>query len=355
MAKCPDFEHLLVIPRLRVQNANATSSPLTHGFPAMSAFLGLMWALERKTAAQGLDVRFKAVGVVCHDYQEQVSDGGFVHSFCLTRNPIDKDGGTAAIVEEGRIHLDLSLVFAVQSKTLSKHLALEQTEEASAIVTQIHEHLAQMRIAGGSIAPSVHLSQYLPPYVESLIGTDEDQRKVFNRAKLRLLPGFTLVARDDLLETRYAQMRKQNPNASRLEAWLSLSRINQRCVTPLEKKPARWKPDTPGGWLRPIPVGYGALSGPHAPGTVANTRDAKTPFCFVESLYSIGEWIGPHRLRAPQDLLWYAEHAPETGLYRCRNDYRPESDVPLESDALSDADNPPESADDNAADYDLFD
>jgi CRISPR-associated protein Csy2 len=333
-----------------VQNANATSSPLTHGFPAMSAFLGLMWALERKTAARGLDVRFKAVGVVCHDYQEQVSDGGFVHSFCLTRNPtldkkrIKQDGKIEkpdAIVEEGRIHLNLSLVFAVQSKMLSKHLALGQTEEAEAIADQVHEHLAQMRIAGGSIAPSVHLSQYLP-YVESLIGTDEDQRKIFNRAKLRLLPGFTLVSRDDLLETRHAQMRKQNPNASRLEAWLSLSRINWRCVTPPEKKTAEWKHDNPGGWLRPIPVGYGALSGPHAPGTVANARDAKTPFCFVESLYSIGDWIGPQRLRAPQDMLWYSEHAPETGLYRCRNDYRPEPDAP------------PESADDNAVDYDLF-
>ena len=46
------------------------------------------------------------------------------------------------------------------------------------------------------------------------------------------------------------------------------------------------------------------------------------PFRFVESLYSIGEWIGPHRLQKPQDLLWYADSQPEQGLYRCRNDYR---------------------------------
>ena len=36
----------------------------------------------------------------------------------------------------------------------------------------------------------------------------------------------------------------------------------------------------------------------------------------------IGEWIGPHRLQKPQDLLWYADSQPEQGLYRCRNDYR---------------------------------
>jgi len=34
------LNHLLVLPRLRIQNANAISSPMTWGFPAMSAFIG---------------------------------------------------------------------------------------------------------------------------------------------------------------------------------------------------------------------------------------------------------------------------------------------------------------------------
>jgi CRISPR-associated protein Csy2 len=348
MAECPYFEHLLVFPRIKVQNANAISSPLTHGFPAMSAFLGLMWALERKTSAQGLDVLFNAVGVVCHGYQEQVSHAGFEHSFCLTRNPtldrdrIKQDGKIKkpdAIVEEGRIHLDISLVFAVQSETLSNHMERGQTKAADAIAAKIHEHLEQMHVAGGSVLPTIPLSPRHTPYVAPLIGTDEKQQEVFNRAKLRLLPGFILVARDDLLEARHAQMCKQDPNASRLDAWLSLSRFNWRYMTPPDKKTAEWKHDNPGGWLRPIPVGYGALSEPHTPGTVASARDGKTPFCFVESLYSIGEWISPHRLRTPQDLLWYAEHVPDTGLYRCRNDYRPEPAALSESaDDNDDAD-----------------
>ena len=39
---------LLVLPRLRIQNANAISSPLTWGFPAITAFTGLMTALKRR-------------------------------------------------------------------------------------------------------------------------------------------------------------------------------------------------------------------------------------------------------------------------------------------------------------------
>ena len=72
MSACPSFDYLMVLPHLRVQNANAVSSPLTHGFPSMTAFLGLMWALERRCRAAGLDLAFRAVGVVCHDHQEQV-------------------------------------------------------------------------------------------------------------------------------------------------------------------------------------------------------------------------------------------------------------------------------------------
>ncbi|MBS1209700.1 MAG: CRISPR-associated protein Csy2 family [Proteobacteria bacterium] len=71
----------------------------------------------------------------------------------------------------------------------------------------------------------------------------------------------------------------------------------------------------------PIPVGYGALSGLYPPGAVANARDATTPFRFVESLYSIGEWLAPHRLQSPQQLLWYADTDVEAGHYRVRNDY----------------------------------
>ncbi|MDR0701177.1 MAG: type I-F CRISPR-associated protein Csy2 [Azoarcus sp.] len=313
MTECPKFEHLLVIPHVRVQNANAVSSPLTHGFPSMTAFLGLMWALERKTAASGLDLHFTAVGVVCHDYQEQITDGGHVHAFCLTRNPVDKSGSTAAIVEEGRIHLEISLVFALRSKTLTREFENAQKQER--IAADVRRILDSMRIAGGSVLYSSATTPRQRPYFVPMTGTDQDCEQYFHRLKYRLLPGFTLVARDDLLEKRHKELQATDPKSSQLDAWLSLSRINA-CYT--EK--AGWENDRD-AWLVPIPVGYGVLSGPHEAGTVANARDRQTPFCFVESLYSIGQWLGPHRLRSPQQLLWYADHQHDSGRYRCCNDY----------------------------------
>lgn len=318
MNACPDFGHLLVLPHLRVQNANAVSSPLTHGFPSMTAFLGLMWALERKTRGAGLDLAFKAIGVVCHDHQEQTTDGGFVKAFRLTRNPVGKDGSTAAIVEEGRIHLELSLVLAIHSERWKREPVKRDTDIAT-----VAELLASMRIAGGTmLSPALPWRHRYQPHVIDLTGTEEDRYAAFRKARMRMLPGFTLVSRDDMLDERFVELQVKSPQASRLDAWQSLSRINWRYQLDKKNEKGEWTNDRRGkGWMVPIPVGYGALGKLHSAGSVANTRDADTPFRFVESLYSVGEWLSPHRLQSPQQMLWYADSQPDDGLYRCRNDY----------------------------------
>lgn len=323
MTRCPHFKYLLVLPHLRVQNANTVSGPLTHGFPSMTAFLGLTWALQRKAHSAGLNLQFNAVGVVCHDHQEQTSDGGFVKAFRLTRNPVDKHGNTAAIVEEGRIHLKLSLVLAI-------HADVWDPASREADVATVVELLAGMRVAGGTLSQARGSGgRRRQPWVVDLTGDEEDRLKAFRQLCVRLLPGSALVARDELIEQRLADLQSIQPNATRLDAWLSLCRVNWHHTPDLNDGKGTWQHDRQGrGWVVPIPVGYGALGAAREPGSVANSRDTTTPFRFVESLYSMGEWIGAHRLRSAQQLLWYADSQPENGLYRCRNDYVP-ADEPV--------------------------
>lgn len=309
-----NYTHLVVLPHLKVQNANAISSPLTHGFPAITAFLGLMWALERKTRAVALDLAFNAVGVVCHNHAEQTTDGGVVKSFRLTCNPVGKDGSTQAIVEEGRIHLELSLVLAVWAEGWDQETRQRDLQTIADLVQG-------MRIAGGSLLPAA--TRHRPWVADFTSPNPGDRAAEFRKLCASLLPGTALVARDDLIDKRLAELQANTPTSTRLDAWLSLSRINwQHDATANDGKGA-WQHDRKGlGFIVPIPVGYGALGELHDAGSVPNARDADTPFRFVESLYSMGEWIGPHRLQRVSDLLWYADSQPEQGLYRCRNDYR---------------------------------
>jgi len=321
MTTCPSFDYLMILPRLRVQNANAISSPLTHGSPSITAFMGLMWALQRNTNRTDLDLKFNAIGVVCHDYQEQVTDDGFVKTFCLPRHPVEANGKTASIIEEGRIHLDISLIFAVTSRRWNQN---PSTRDADLAV--VADVLTRMRIASGTLLPprDPEHPRYRPKILD-LTGTHEDREKVFFHARRHLLPGFALVARPDLLETRLAELKTENPTATPLDAWLSFSRRQWRYQADEHGKKGHWQPVSRKGqgWIVPIPVGYAALEPLHAAGSVANTRDSRVPFCFVESLYSLGQWISPHRVHTAADLLWYAEE----DTYLCRNDYWRHSDA----------------------------
>jgi CRISPR-associated protein Csy2 len=319
--KIPDPQGLLVLPHLRIQNANAISSPLTHGFPGMTAFLGLMWALERKLASRQLPITFDGVGVICHDYQELTTEGGYTRAFRLTRNPVDSNGDTAAIVEEGRIHLEITLVFGASGGFVE----LDQ-DRRQEIANAVAETVSGMRIAGGSVVPGTTAGWRTRPMLETLSITPDDAAKQFRFLRRRWLPGFALVGRDDLLHRHQRELEADGAPASTLDAWLDLSRFNWHASAETGTPPGkvRWAHDRPegAGWIVPIPVGYGTLA-EHGPGEVANARDPRVPFAFAESLYSIGQWIGPHRLQSWRDLLWHAHHDSRTGVYRVRNHYAP--------------------------------
>ncbi|CAM5190062.1 hypothetical protein CDEN61S_00776 [Castellaniella denitrificans] len=203
---------LLVLPHVRVQNANAISSSLTHGFPSMTAFLGFMWALGRKLAQADIPLKLEKIGVICHWHQEQTQEG-YVRTFRLTRNPVDKDGSTAAIVEEGRIHLDLTLVFqlgVIEQEGETHPLFHSDGALRQKIAWDIRNLVEAMRIAGGSV---------LPPkpgpgirVTPSLIGwpdQEAERQALFRRLRRQWLPGFALVGRDDLLQRRLEQLRLQ--------------------------------------------------------------------------------------------------------------------------------------------------
>lgn len=324
LSMSPEHWALLVLPRVRVQNANAISSPMTWGFPSMTAFLGLMTALERRLGPES-GIQFTAVGVVCHDFEAQVTTAGFTRAFHLTRNPVGADGSTAGIVEEGRVHLELTLVFNVRIATA--HLGDAEREQ---LLNRVREALAGMRLAGGSVMPALPgaRGRRPKPFLELEAEGDEAARQQLRKLARTCLPGFALVSREDLLAQRMAELRAQGAvPCSALEAWLDLSRWNHRALAPGDEAHTEvmWQTDPRPGWTVPIPVGYAALSELHAPGTVAGARDGHTPFRFVETIWSIGQWVSPHRLKSLDDLFWYARVEGE-GLYatyRCRNDYTP--------------------------------
>jgi CRISPR-associated protein Csy2 len=357
MTRKPQTQAILVLPHLRVQNASAISSPLTHGFPSITAFTGLMWALQRKLAQAHVPLRLLGVGVVCHHHQEQVTQG-YVRTFNLTRNPVDKDGSTAAIVEEGRMHLQVSLVFAVAEQPVpgAASVLVQGGEDRMAEwAAKAGEIAAQMRVAGGTLLPSRLVpGKKVRPWMALVAEDPKAREEDFRRWRRQWLPGFALVARDDLLAARLEHLRKTDAQATLLDAWLHASRFNHQVLADPDGKPlaegkVHWgDPLRPkgSGWTVPIPVGYAALSASHQAGTVANARDMATPLRFVESVYSMGEWISPHRLTDLEQLLWTSETNTSQGLFRCRNGYQPSPTWPVDNEGEESRDGAWEEEDD---------
>lgn len=314
-----DTAALLLLPRLRVQNANAISGPLSWGFPAPTAFTGFVHALERQLRPQ-VAVSFGGVGIVCHRFDPQVlAPPGRRHQVLrLTRNPIFAgwkkfEDKATAIVEEGRAHLEVSLLIQVRTEL--------DEDEREALLQAVLPTVHAMRLAGGSLQPGYDQRQ--KPVWQEWYTAAKDNTEAFRKLKRRLLPGFALVQRDDLLAQRLTEWREESENAhgDALDALLDLTRLNFEPVGPDPQNPAEtlWELRTKPGWLVPLPVGYAALSSLYPPGAVRGARDNQTPFRFVETLYSLGQWISPHRLPELSAILWQLEADTEAGLYRCTN------------------------------------
>jgi len=313
-----DIDALLVLPRIQVQNANAISGPLTWGFPSLTAFAGFTHALNRKIAEHH-DLNFSGVGVVCHAFDPQVSSppGRYTQIFHLMRHPNDKDGGTPAFVEEGRAHMNVSLVIGLSGESLfdgtfaSENPARGITNDVTAF---IEEMAYTMRLAGGSIFPMQK------PYVMLLPSTESDMHPLTRRISRRLLPGFALISREDLLADHLGQLRQHDPSTTGVDALMDMCSLAFEPQGEQESGNAQWEIRSKPGWIVPLPVGYGGISEIYAPGEVKSARDSDTPFRFVESLCTLGQWISPHRVEDIRDLLWHYDAQPDKGLYRLIND-----------------------------------
>lgn len=276
-------------------------------------------------------IEFEGVGVVCHAFEAQIAQGGFERRFHLTRNPNRSNGETAPIVEEGRAHLTVTLVFSAR---LASRVYGEDQREA--LGTRIQAEIQSMRIAGGSVLPGRNAQTLREERPVVRLVPDEDMANgdggFFRRLACTWLPGFALVSRDDLLPNA-KDIPLGDPATAMLDAWLDCARLTSRAETvdtadnAGEGGTVRWVSAPKAGWLVPIPVGYASLGPLHPAGSVPGARDAETPFRFVESIWSIGQWISPHRLRSLDQLVWQyddgADHAnpSESAEYRFFNRY----------------------------------
>lgn len=303
------IEQVLILPHIKVHNANALSSPFTIGFPAVTGFLGAVHALQRKINAKGIDVCFEAVGIISHDANLQTYKGtnDFVYSIVGTGNPLDKTGARSAFIEEARIHLDISLVVKFTG------IELEQRDELTDLVNELLS--GHMKIAGGDVFSHRNTQIHI---------VDTNEAESLQKLQRQLMPGYVLIERRDLMQGAMEE------GQDALDSLIDYLAVHNNCEVTLDEttqeEKIKWESKRKvSGWIVPIATGFQGISDL---GQAKNQRDEDTPHRFAESVVTLGEFKMPHRINNLDQFLWSYEFQENNDLYLCQQ-AKPPSELPL--------------------------
>lgn len=290
------MRYFLLIPHLKLHNANAMSSPYTIGFPAMTAWLGAVHALQRKLQAKALDVALTKVAVSCHEFNLQTykGQGDFVHSIIGTANPLDKDGSRPAFIEEARCHLEVSLLIEIEN------LSIKKREQLLEMVTDL---VGSMKFASGDVL-AVKKCQVID------FDEDESQDKELRPILNKLMLGHVLIERRDLI------IESMNQGKDALDSVLDYLKVTHSSTIDEYDKVTWTSKRKAEGWLIPIAVGFQGIS---ELGRAKNQRDANTLHRFAESVLTLGEFVMPYSIEHIDQLLWQYHVDLENNLYLCQN------------------------------------
>lgn len=289
------MRRILLIPQIKVQNANALSSPYTIGFPAMTAWLGAMHYLQRQLHQAGYkSITLNKIAVVCHELilQTYKGNGDFVHSIVGTGNPLDKSGSRPAFIEEGRCHLTVSLVI--------DYTDLGKADESSFLETLRVILHTSMKLAGGDVL------QYQTP---ELFKVDEDKDDDLRKLTRKLMPGYIIIERRDLM----VDAMKNGQNA--MDAMLDYLKVMHRSELSNSDKVKWTSHRKTAGWIVPIATGFHGIT---SLGHAENQRDTNTPHRFAESVVTLGEFKMPYRIKNIDEMFWHSYVDIENNLYLCQ-------------------------------------
>lgn len=288
------MKDILLIPNIKVHNANALSSPYTIGFPAMTGWLGFMHALERKLKGSEFEmVKFTGLIVSCLEFNLHTykGKGDYVHSIIASSNPLDKAGKRPSFIEEARCGMEITLAIECELDVM----------DYDKFTHFIDKKLHTMKITSGDIVsftPSKHL--------------EVDNLKPRELTKY-LMPGFCLVSRQALMKESMCDGKDA------IDAMLDYLKVTTDVKVDdnhkvIKSKPARKET----GWIVPIAIGYQGIS---ELGQLKNTRDASTPHRFAESVVTLGEFKMPYHFETVDEMIWRYQEYQGDDLYLCKNNY----------------------------------
>lgn len=293
----------LAIPKIRIHNANAMSSGYTIGFPAMTAWLGAMHALQRRLRKNGFEeLLLEKIVISCHKCNLQVYKYIYDSNFSIVgmAKPLRKKKKSfyfepASFIEEPRCNLDVTILIELDGYN---------PDDVDILINSVKSCLHHMRIAGGDIESN---------NVQPIVINDAEYSQFRKKVNQLLMPGVVLVERQDLFN-KFSGKDNLDSLLKALSVKVSVERNEKNKIVGYKRN----KLIENSGWLVPAVVGFKDLTGKM---NVANQRDDSYEHHFVEPLVTLGEFIMPYQCENIDSLMWYYDYDKVNGLYLCRNNY----------------------------------
>lgn len=306
--------YFLLLPHLKIQNANAMSSPYTIGFPAITAWLGATHALQRQLHNHGYaDIILDKLAISCHSLNVQrcYIKGNSTALITVSRNPLIKKGKEYVppdLLPEARCYVEVSLLIELGDSAIKQIFA--NSKEEKKFYNKVSELVYTMKWASGDV-----LSLQADKVKILLLNEeDEDNGQQLKKVRQALWPGHILIERRSLIKT----VQQQEQNADTLQILLEYLKITKAGEESNDKGKTSWTRKSP-GWLVPIAVGFQGVTA-LAQDRVTNQRDEQTTHGFAESVVTLGEFITSFRVKNIDEILWRYEVDLDENLYLCKNE-----------------------------------
>ena len=299
------MRQFLIIPHIEVQNANALSSSLTIGFPAMTAWLGAVHALQRHLNQDGFELlKFSGVGVICHDFDFHIGGDKFTSYVSASkRSPTTKreynsfkKSNSLPLIPEGQC--DLTVTLFIEYNGLSR--IAEKDNLISSMKNRMHQN---MRIAGGDVI------KIRDPEICN-VSNEGESKKLLGK----VMPGYAITERRDLM---IEAMESGKDALDALLDYLAIEytpHVEEDEVSPRRVEKIVWTSGRKtSGWIVPIATGFRELRS-----AMSAISDPNTPHRFAESIITLGEFILP--AKRVDNILWHYRVDHEKALYLCEQE-----------------------------------
>lgn len=328
-----DNYYYLLIKNIKIEGANAISSPLTYGFPAISGFVGAVHQLSRKIKNksyikdENVFIYFDGVSISCNSFQLHTYENYFKQK----RQILDKQGKNQSIIQEGFMDLDVNLILKMHLKNDNKSLLTdklknEQSENYTNIIKDVKNLLLSQRLVGGNIVNIGEIDIFSPSELNKiaskirpsfvLVESHKDMEEIlfemqtgyegfYNEYKEKVQ-----YKLDENEERIKSSLYVKNENANKLDVILEMARIyiNNEEFTSVKKNR---------GYIVPMPIGFQKIKQDKVNNQFARKFNNYDSY-YVETIYSLCKYKFP-----TEDVLknsfWYYQKTDNEYLFQCKN------------------------------------